>query len=195
MNVVTIVPRSQDPFYYHSSNSSQGYRGFHFLSLCCMKPCILFKAISSVFSLMFAKQTLNHPGSEQWQEDPGEIFSFTSHSIEFQRANSPSLVCSSNNGLRFIQQNSPAFPFKHSIPALFSPWMIISYLSFSLSLFMLVYFSVNSLSASIEAKRCCVWEEIRVKLDILLAVVTTLSLYEYIVPTLKPGRPRSLERL
>lgn len=40
-----------------------------------VKRCI---ASSSVSSDMLAKHTLNHPGSVQWQDDPGEIFSLTS---------------------------------------------------------------------------------------------------------------------
>ncbi|PON42133.1 hypothetical protein PanWU01x14_284400, partial [Parasponia andersonii] len=107
-------------------------------SLCSTKLCILFKATSSVCSLMLAKHTLNQPGSEQWHEDPGEILSFISPRIESQSFNSPSLVGSSKSGLKFIQQNSPALPFKHSIPAPFRPSIIISYRLRSLSLFVLM---------------------------------------------------------
>ncbi|OAY84425.1 hypothetical protein ACMD2_01994 [Ananas comosus] len=55
---------------------------------------------------MLAKQTLNHPGSEQWHEDPGDMLSLTSCNISFHSLSSPSLVCSSSSGPRFIQQIS-----------------------------------------------------------------------------------------
>ena len=106
--------------------------------LCSMKLCILFNATWRVSSLMLAKQTLNQPGSEQWHDEPGEMLSFTSWTIASQRANSLSLVWLSKNGLKFIQQNNPPFPFKHSIPAFFRPLMIISYLFLSLCLFVLM---------------------------------------------------------
>ncbi|WVZ25741.1 hypothetical protein V8G54_004285 [Vigna mungo] len=99
-----------------------------------MKLRILSNATSSVCSLIFAKQTLNQPGSEQRHEDPGEMLSFTSCKKAFQSSSSPSLFAFSNSGLRFIQQNSPAFPFKHSMPTLLKPSMIIWYLFLSLSL-------------------------------------------------------------
>lgn len=160
-----------------------------------MKSRILMRATWSVCSLILAKQTLNHPGSEQWQEEPGDILSFTSCNIIFHNPNSSSLVFSFNKFPKFIQQNNPAFPLRHSIPIPRKPWIIIPYLFLSLSRFVRMYFSVKLVSDSIVASSCCVWDEIKVKLDILLAVVTTLSLYEYIVPTLKPGSPRSFERL
>lgn len=141
-----------------------------------MKSRILLRATWSVCSLILAKQTLNQPGSEQWQDEPGDIFSLTSCNINFHSFNSSSFVCSFNKSFKFIQQNNPAFPSKHSIPIFRRPSIIVPYRLLSLSRFVRMYFFVKPMSESIVAKSCCVCELIRVKLDMRLAVVTTLSL-------------------
>lgn len=127
------------PTQMHDSN----HEGIYNEEIICLafifsvKSFILISATSSVCWLIFAKHTLNQPASKQWHDEPGDTLSLASCSIEFQRLSSPSTVGSSSNSPRFIQQNRPAFPCKHLIPALLSPSTTNSYLFLSLSRFVL----------------------------------------------------------
>lgn len=80
------------------------------------KFLILVMEMSIVLSSMFAKQTRNHPGSEQWNEEPGETFSLTSLIITLHNAISASNVFSFKRWRKSIHKNNPPLPFKYPIP-------------------------------------------------------------------------------
>lgn len=141
-----------------------------------MNARILFSAISTVGSSMLAIHTRNHPGSEQWNDEPGEMFSLTSLIMTRQRAISASEVFSVRRWLKSIQRNRPAFLCKQLIPT----WAKLSVKVWCLFSNLLALsernFSTNSSSDSREEIRCWVWDETSPKLDIFLAHCTTWSL-------------------
>ena len=69
-------------------------------------------ATSNVSSDMLAKHTLNQPGSQQWQEEPGDMFKPTLQRIFIQSSFSASkVVAEPNKCLMSTQQNNPALLF------------------------------------------------------------------------------------
>jgi len=72
---------------------------------------------------MLAKQTLNHPGSQQWKDEPGETLSLTSLTMTLHSLSSPSNVGSSKRWRRSIHTKSPALLFKHPMPTCAS-WLV-----------------------------------------------------------------------
>nr|GLL27650.1 1-aminocyclopropane-1-carboxylic acid synthase [Ipomoea trifida] len=106
-----------------------------------------------VSSSMFAKHTRNQPASWQWNEHPGETFSFISLIIIFHSSNSAAKVGSLRRFLKFIHTNSPPLLFRVSIPTWASPLVKVSCLFLSLSELSTVKFSTNSWSDNIAAIR------------------------------------------
>lgn len=149
-----------------------------FITMASTKPCTRSIATSSVWSDILAKQTLNQPGSSEWQDEPGEMFRPTSHTIFVHKECSASNVLDFKRCRKSTQQNKPPLLFKQPIPAFFKPETNLSLLSLSLFLFTSKYLVVNLSSDSKLASRCWVWEEISPKLDILVAADTTFSLFE-----------------
>lgn len=68
-----------------------------------------------------AKQTLNQPGSVQWQDEPGEMLSLTRYTISFHSSISASNVFDFKRCLMSTQQNNPALLFRQLIPIFLSP--------------------------------------------------------------------------
>uniref|UniRef100_A0A7C9E0P9 Uncharacterized protein n=1 Tax=Opuntia streptacantha TaxID=393608 RepID=A0A7C9E0P9_OPUST len=87
------------------------------------KDLIRWRATSRVESSMLAKQTLNHPGSQQWKDEPGETLSLTSLMMTLHSLSSPSNVGSSKRWRRSIHTKSPALLFKHPMPTCAS-WLV-----------------------------------------------------------------------
>lgn len=159
------------------------------------RALILRTERSRVSFSIFAKQTRNQPGSAQWQEDPGETFNPNPQTIFFHRSISASNVTEFSRSRISTQQNNPALLFKQCIPAFFSPETSTLCLFLSLLRFSFIYLCINLLSASILDSRNWDCEEISPKLDIFVAAAIRVSFSEYIIPILKPGRPKSFDRL
>jgi len=68
-------------------------------------------------SVMFAKHTLNHPGSLQWHNDPSEMFSLTLYTFFFHSSICASIVLKLNRCLMLTRENSPALPLRPLMPA------------------------------------------------------------------------------
>nr|GMD98933.1 1-aminocyclopropane-1-carboxylic acid synthase [Ipomoea batatas] len=97
-----------------------------------------------VSSSMFAKHTRNQPASWQWNEHPGDTFSFISLIIIFHSSNSAANVGSLRRFLKFIHTNSPSLLSRVSIPTWASPRVKLSCLLLSLSELCLMKFPTNS---------------------------------------------------
>uniref|UniRef100_A0A7C8YRT2 Uncharacterized protein n=1 Tax=Opuntia streptacantha TaxID=393608 RepID=A0A7C8YRT2_OPUST len=134
------------------------------------------RATSMVSSLILAMQTRNHPGSEQWKDEPGDTLIFTSLTIALQSVNSASTVGSLMRWRKSIHTKRPPLLLKQCMPTILSPKVNTLCLLASLFLLSFKNISTNAVSESIEAMSFWVWVETRPKLDIFLAQFTTLSL-------------------
>ncbi|WVZ14864.1 hypothetical protein V8G54_012430 [Vigna mungo] len=145
-------------------------------------------------NVMVVKQIRNHPGSMQWQADPGVILilailkNFSHNSI------SPFSLYGRINPLISAQQNIPALLLAHLIPSLLKQSTNSSRTCRILFRLVSKYSRINLLSESIEVTNLWVGADIEENLVNFLAAAKTLSLNEHITPTLNPARDRSFDR-